>query len=81
MLSAPLSHRAPDSPHFRRDTTDTILTNEALPTGTDWECARCGGQWNATGLATAARYAAWLSDDDNLPRGHHDQYNDTLARR
>jgi hypothetical protein len=42
-------------------TTDAAVTNDALSKGTDWECARCGGQWNATRLATAAAYALWLS--------------------
>ena len=62
-------------------TIDTFVTNEALATGSDWKCARCGGQWNATRLATAAGYAVWLSDHENLPKGRHDQHNDALTRR
>jgi hypothetical protein len=46
-------------------TTDAAVTNDALSKGTDWECARCGGRWNATRLATAAAYALWLSDHNN----------------
>jgi hypothetical protein len=46
-------------------TTDTAVTNDALSKGSDWECARCGGQWNATRLATVAAYALWLSGRNN----------------
>jgi hypothetical protein len=50
------------------------VTNDALSNGTDWECARCGGQWNATRLATAAAYALWLSGHNNAAsRGHHER--------
>jgi hypothetical protein len=42
-------------------TTDAAVTNDALGKGSDWECGRCGGKWNATRLATAAAYAVWLS--------------------
>jgi hypothetical protein len=51
-------------------TTDAIMTNDALSRGADWECGRCGGQWNATRLATVAAYAAWLS-------GHHGPSEET----
>lgn len=50
-------------------TTDATMTNEALKTGADWRCGRCGQRWNAIRLATAAAYAVWLSGYDNQRRG------------
>ena len=49
--------------------SDAAVTNDALSKGTDWECARCGGQWNATRLATAAAYALWLFGYNNAAGG------------
>ena len=50
-------------------TTDAVVTKDALSKGTDWKCGRCGGQWNATRLATVAAYAVWLSDHNNTSEG------------
>ena len=50
-------------------TTDPFVTNDALSTGSDWTCERCGGQWSATRLTAAAGYAVWLSDRNNLAKG------------
>jgi len=37
------------------------LTSEALESGADWPCARCGQQWDARRLASVAAYAAWVA--------------------
>jgi hypothetical protein len=42
-------------------TQDPSMTNEALSTGADWTCSRCGSRWDALRLATVAAYAAWAS--------------------
>lgn len=41
-------------------TADPRVTNLAVAGGADWHCGRCGQQWDARRLATAAAYAAWL---------------------
>jgi transposase-like protein len=62
-------------------TTDAAVTNDALSKGRNWECARCGAQWNATRLATAAAYALWLSGHNNpASKGLHEQYDNGLKR-
>jgi predicted Zn finger-like uncharacterized protein len=44
--------------------TTASLSNDALAAGEGWRCARCGQQWDARRLATAAAYAAWAVTSD-----------------
>ena len=43
-------------------TADSRVTNLAVGGGADWHCGRCGQQWDALRLATAAAYAVWLAE-------------------
>lgn len=43
-------------------TADQSMTSLAVSAGADWHCARCGQQWDAVRLATAAAYAGWVVD-------------------
>jgi transcription elongation factor Elf1 len=49
LVSCPLCH-----------TTHQSLTRDAVETGGDWRCTRCGQRWDARRLATVAAYAAWV---------------------
>jgi ribosomal protein L37AE/L43A len=37
----------------------SMFTGEALKTGGDWKCDRCGQKWTASRLATVAEYGEW----------------------
>lgn len=45
-------------------TTDASLTADALKTGGNWRCVRCGQRWDAARLATVAAYTAWVAERD-----------------
>ena len=50
LVSCPLCH-----------TSHPSLTHEALESGIDWPCARCGQRWDARRLAAVAAYAEWAA--------------------
>jgi hypothetical protein len=41
-------------------TTQPSLSQDAVASGADWRCARCGQRWDARRLATVTAYAAWV---------------------
>ena len=45
------------------------LSSEALESGSDWACARCGQRWDARRLASVAAYAAWVAAQPGLHEG------------
>jgi hypothetical protein len=45
-------------------TPELSLSNDALAAGGKWRCRRCGQQWDARRLSTAAAYAAWARERD-----------------
>ena len=45
--------------------TDATMTYDALGSGADWQCARCGQKWSAARLATVTTYAAWVAERTN----------------
>jgi hypothetical protein len=57
LVSCPLCH-----------TTHPSLTRDAVETGGDWRCTRCGQRWDARRLATVAAYAAWVIAQDTRAR-------------
>src|SRR5688500_7720693 len=44
------------------------LTREALQTAEGWRCVRCRQHWDARRLTTVAAYAAWIAEDESVPR-------------
>jgi hypothetical protein len=42
--------------------TPTSLTQNAIDTGSDWQCVRCGQRWDATRLAAVAAYGVWVDE-------------------
>jgi len=42
-------------------TLNDTVTSDALATGAEWVCTRCGQGWNAERLATVAAYARFES--------------------
>ena len=42
--------------------TPATLSQDAVETGGDWRCVRCGQHWGAARLAAVAAYAAWTVD-------------------
>jgi len=42
-------------------TEDATLSLDAVATGAEWRCRRCGQQWDASRLANVAAYDAWVS--------------------
>jgi predicted Zn finger-like uncharacterized protein len=45
-------------------TAHPSMTEDALASGVDYRCARCGQLWNAPRLATVTAYAAWVAEHD-----------------
>jgi hypothetical protein len=41
---------------------DLTMTDNAVATGANWRCRRCGQLWDAGRLAAVAAYAVWLSE-------------------
>ena len=50
-------------------TEDATLSNDAVATGAEWRCRRCGQQWDAGRLAKVAAYAVWESERASAARG------------
>jgi len=43
--------------------TPSTLTPAAVEAGGEWQCARCGQQWDTARLAALANYALWLVEN------------------
>jgi hypothetical protein len=50
-------------------TTDTTMTNDAVRSGADWLCGRCGQTWSGARLATVTAYEVWVSLQTTQPQG------------
>ena len=50
-------------------TTDATMTNDAVGSSADWQCARCGQTWSTTRLATVTAYDVWVSEQTTQHRG------------
>ena len=46
-------------------TLDTSITASSLAAGSIWRCTRCGQQWSAARLGTAAAYEAYAAARDH----------------
>ena len=44
--------------------TPSALTPGAIEAGGEWQCVRCGQQWDTARLAALANYALWLVEHD-----------------
>jgi hypothetical protein len=42
------------------------MISNALVAGGDWDCTRCGQNWNAGRLSAVAAYAVWEVEHDRL---------------
>ncbi len=46
--------------------TPTSMMANALAAGGEWDCTRCGQNWNAGRLAAVSAYAVWEVEHDRL---------------
>ena len=44
--------------------TPSALTAAAVEAGGEWQCVRCGQQWDTARLAALANYALWLVENN-----------------
>lgn len=44
--------------------TPSALTATAVEAGSEWQCVRCGQQWDTARLAALANYALWQVEHD-----------------
>jgi hypothetical protein len=72
---APLDSLSPANPANKEATalrqvtcplchTPSALTATAVEAGGEWQCVRCGQQWDTARLAALANYALWLVENN-----------------
>jgi hypothetical protein len=59
--------------------TPAPLTQSALEAGGEWQCIRCGQQWDAARLAAVAAYAAWVIERNDAGCRARTEANEAAA--